>query len=126
MSFQIELLNLKSIGLELFPALLILILIFKDLLHKNPKTTFPNFQSNYPKIFFKLAKITTIPTIIINAFTGNLLDKRAAIGAATIPPRIKPKITCHCEKPMTKMKVKDEESEMKNSAKFTEPIVYFG
>ena len=39
----------------------------------------------------KLTIMITVPTIIIIVLTGSLLDRFAAIGAATIPPKIKPK-----------------------------------
>jgi hypothetical protein len=80
-------------------------------------------EISYPIIFFNEARITTIPTRIMSALVGILVDNLAAIGAATIPPKIKPRITCHCENPMTKIKVNEDEREIKNSAKLTEPIV---
>ena len=64
--------------------------------------------------------------MIIIVLIGSLLDRFAAIGAATIPPKIKPKTTCQCENPMMLMNVTELASETKNSARFTEPIVYFG
>ena len=70
--------------------------------------------------------IITIPTKIIMVLTGSLFAKRAAIGAAMTPPKIKPIMTCKYPKPMTKKKVREDASETKNSVKLTLPMVYFG
>ncbi len=67
--------------------------------------------------------MTTMPTTSIMVLTGSLLDKRAAIGAAIIPPRISPKITWKWLSPINKIKVTELENATKNSARFTEPMV---
>ena len=70
--------------------------------------------------------MTIVPTIIIIVFIGNFLERFAAIGAATIPPKINPKTTCQWEKPISVIKVTELARDTKNSARFTDPMVYFG
>ena len=64
--------------------------------------------------------------MIIIVLIGNLLDRLAAIGAATIPPKINPKTTCQWENPMIVINVTELANDTKNSARLTDPIVYFG
>ena len=75
------------------------------------------------KIILKLTTITMIPTSIIMVFTGSRRESEAAMGAATMPPKISPKITCQCENPMSEIKASELANDTKNSVRFTEPIV---
>jgi hypothetical protein len=48
------------------------------------------------------------------------------MGAAITPPIINPNIIAQCVNPMIVIKVSELASVIKNSAKFTDPIVYRG
>ncbi len=85
---------------------------------------YPLFSQNKTVLIFrKLTIITTTPTIIIMAFIGNRVERMAAMGAAIIPPRIRPMMICQWVRPMSVTNVRELDREMKNSARLTEPIV---
>ena len=70
--------------------------------------------------------ITSTPTPINIFLSGNLPASLAAIGAATTPPTIKPKIVCQWLTPRIIKNVSALAIVTKNSVKLTEPITYLG
>ena len=58
--------------------------------------------------------------------TFSFLERCAAIGAATTPPKINPKIVCQPEPQIKVKKVNELANETKNSAKLTDPITNLG
>ena len=68
-----------------------------------------------------------IPTTTINVFRGSFCESNAAIGAAIAPPINRPRMICqYWPKLNAIIKVIDSENVMKNSEKFTEPMVMRG
>jgi hypothetical protein len=57
-----------------------------------------------------LKAVINVPTIVINALVGSLLQRYAARGAARTPPAIKPTIICHCTNPLVVMRVAYDEN----------------
>src|SRR5215204_5743186 len=69
---------------------------------------------------------TIIPTAIIMVLRGSFPAKRAAIGAASVPPIMSPKTIYQLLTPTDKKKVKALAKVIKNSVRLTEPTVYLG
>jgi hypothetical protein len=67
-----------------------------------------------------------IPTISIINFVGNLVVILAAKGAINNPPEMSPKIVSGLLMPTKIAKDKPVEVVIKNSAEFTEPMVFLG
>src|SRR5678815_52357 len=70
--------------------------------------------------------ITIIPTRIIMVLRGNLPASLAAMGDASAPPINRPTTTFKWLIPTVKKNVNALVMVIKNSARFTEPIVYLG
>ena len=70
--------------------------------------------------------MTSTPTPINIAFVGSFPASFAAKGAANIPPRTSPKITCQWLSPKKAKNVRALANVMKNSDKLTVPITNLG
>ena len=70
--------------------------------------------------------MTNTPTPINMAFVGSFPASFAAKGAANIPPRIRPKITCQWLSPKKAKNVSALAKVIKNSDKLTVPITNLG
>ena len=73
-----------------------------------------------------LRKVIIQPREIINTLAGIFLVIKAAIGAAKLPPIINPIITLQLNCDSKAKNATTSEIVTKNSAAFTEPIVFLG